>query len=253
MQYIHKTDSSSFEPNNPKVVIVLPTYNEAQNLPELFSRLFKQDISRLSLIIVDDNSPDGTAKIARNLSDKYQQKVTVVQRSGKLGLGSAYVLGFSRALQEQPDYILQMDSDLSHPPEYIGALLNALKTSDVVVGSRYVTGGGSDSTWGPLRKMTSHLGNFGIRAITGLTVKDATSGFKAFTTKSLRSLPLDKFRCKGFGFQAEVAFACQINQLKVVEYPILFTDRTKGSSKMSLLIALEAIWRLSPLRLKKKL
>ena len=245
--------SAAVGAKSPTVAIVVPTYNEAENLPELVERLFALDIPNPRLIVVDDSSPDGTADVARKLAQKHEGRLELIQREAKLGLGSAYVLGFAHALKQGADYVLQMDADLSHPPEYITAFLRALGEADVVVGSRYVPGGGVDETWSPLRRLSSYMGNFGIRAITGLKVRDTTSGFKAFRGSVLRSLDLEQFRCTGFGFQAEVAYACELRRFTVVEHPIVFTDRTRGRSKMSIGIALEAIWRLSPLRFKRKL
>ena len=151
-------------------------------------------------------------------------------------------------LREDTEYVVQMDADLSHVPEYIPVFLDALNRADVVVGSRYVPGGGFDKDWGPTRRFLSYLGNFGIRWAGGLNVKDATSGFKAYRSSALRSLELSQFRCKGFGFQSEMAYACEQQGYRVVEHPIVFATRTRGRSKMSLFIVFEAIWRLMLLR-----
>jgi dolichol-phosphate mannosyltransferase len=233
------------------VAVVVPTYNEAANLPELAERIFALGISNARLIVVDDSSPDGTAQLARELSRKFDGRVEVIQRPGKQGLGTAYVQGFSRALAEGADYVLQMDADLSHAPEYIPSFLEALKDADVVVGSRYARGGGVDKKWSLKRRLLSSSANLGIRTAAGLRVKDATSGFKAFRSSVLKSLEGVKFQCRGFGFQAEVAHACQRRGYKVVEYPIIFVDRTKGKSKMSFSIIFEALWRLWLLRWRR--
>ena len=230
------------------IAVVVPTYNEAANLPELAERLFGLGLPDLRLLVVDDNSPDGTAETARALSRRFQGKVSVVERESKQGLGTAYVAGFSRALADGADYIIEMDADLSHAPEYVPALLEELKRSDVVVGSRYVPGGGADARRGLGRRFMSYIANAGIRMVAGVTVKDATSGFKGFRATALRSLGLTRFRCKGFGFQTEVARACQNKDHRVVEYPIVFVDRTEGRSKMSAFIVLEALWHLLLLR-----
>ena len=234
----------------PHVVVVVPTYNEAENLPELVERLFELPIGNTSLIVLDDSSPDGTAKVAKQLAGKLDGRLQLIERRKKMGLGTAYVEGFSRALTEDADYVLQMDADLSHEPETIPAMLAELEDADVVVGSRYAPGGGVGPSWSVWRKLLSAGGNLGIRIITGLNVKDATSGFKAYRASALRSLELQRFRCKGFGFQAEVAYACQQNGYRVVEHPITFLDRTRGRSKMSLAIVIEAVWRLLVLRLR---
>ena len=230
------------------VAVVVPTYNEATNLPELAERLFGLPIPNVRLIVVDDNSPDGTAQVAKELAKRFDGRLEIIQRKGRQGLGTAYVEGFARALAEGADYVVQMDADLSHTPEYIPGLLQTLKRADVVVGSRYVSGGGVDGRWSFQRRLLSYLANLGIRTVGGLRVKDVTSGFKAYRVGALRQIEPTQFQCKGFGFQAEVAHACQRQGQRVIEYPIVFVDRTKGRSKMSLFIVLEAFWRLLLLR-----
>ena len=242
------TEDETFRVRERSVAVVVPTYNEATNLPELAERLFRLGLSNLRLIVVDDNSPDGTAETAKELNGRFHGKVSVVERESKQGLGTAYVEGFSRALADGADYVIEMDADLSHAPEYLPAFLEELERADVVVGSRYVPGGGADARRGRARRIMSYMANAGIRMVAGVTVKDATSGFKGFRASALRSLDLTRFRCKGFGFQTEVARACQNKGHRVVEYPIVFVDRTKGSSKMSTFIVLEALWRLLLLR-----
>ena len=233
------------------VDVVVPTYNEAENLRELAERLFALDLADARLIVVDDSSPDGTAQVARGLADRFSGRVKLIERKGKQGLGTAYMVGFARALEDGADYVVQMDADLSHAPEQVPALLKALKEADVAVGSRYVPGGGVDRGWNLSRRLLSYLANFSIRAVVGLKVKDVTSGFKAFRASALTRLDPTEFRCRGFGFQPEVAHACQRLGLNVVEHPIVFIDRAEGESKMSLGIALEAFWRLLPLRLRR--
>ncbi len=238
------------ELRNPKVAVVVPTYNEAENLPLLTERLFSLDISALTLIVVDDGSPDGTGEVALQLAAKYDGRVELVQRHRKEGLGPAYIAGFSHALDAGADYIVQMDADLSHQPEYIPKFVDALEESDVVVGSRYVSGGGVDEHWGVMRRLISSGGNWGIRAVTGVKIKDATGGFKAFRQSVLRSIDFSQIRCAGFGFQAEINHACERMGFVVIEHPIVFIDRTMGKSKMSLGIMVEAMWKLLPLRWK---
>ena len=236
--------------SSPKVAVVVPTYNEAENMPELVSRLFALGIGGLRLYIVDDNSPDGTAEVARRLSDERGGGIEVISRRAKLGLGTAYIAGFTRALRDGCDYIVQMDADLSHAPDHLPVMLRKLQAADVVVGSRYTRGGGSDPSWGLRRRLLSASGNHLIRFVTGLKVKDVTSGFKAYTAAALGSLDMDAFRCKGFGFQSEVAYQCQSKGHVALEHPIIFIDRTKGKSKMSLHIVVEAVWKLTLLRLR---
>lgn len=232
------------------VSVVVPTYNETENIPTLAQRLFGLGIPDLRLVIVDDGSPDGTAQVARELSGRYTNRITVIEREGKQGLGTAYVVGFKKALELGANYIVQMDADLSHSPEYVPEMLRQLDNADVVVGSRYTEGGGVDADWNLKRRFLSSFANRTIRAITGLKVKDVTSGFKAYRGSALQRLDLDAFRCKGFGFQTEVTHACQRRGFRIEEHPIIFSDRTEGSSKMSAHIMLEAIWRLSLLRIR---
>jgi glycosyltransferase involved in cell wall biosynthesis len=249
-------DVHSPEPPGPgtagSVTIVVPTYNEAESLPLLAERIFALDISDIRLIVVDDSSPDGTASVARELSAKHGGRVEVISRQRKEGLGPAYLEGFSMAVETGTDYVVQMDADLSHDPRHIPAFLEALKRVDVVVGSRYVPGGGVDPGWSLKRRMLSYYANLGIRLVTGLAVKDPTSGFKGFRASTVELIGRNRFRCRGFGFQAEVASLCQRNGLRVTQHPITFVDRMHGRSKMSLRIVLEALWCLLPLRFSRK-
>ena len=196
------------ELNYPKVAVVVPTYNEAENLPVLAERLFALDVSELTLIVVDDGSPDGTGEVAKQLAAQYDGRVELVQRHRKEGLGPAYIAGFSHALDAGADVIVQMDADLSHQPEYIPQFIDALGESDVVIGSRYVSGGGVDEHWGIMRRLISSGGNWGIRTVTGVKVKDATGGFKAFRAERvavnrLLADSLRRFRLPG-GDQSHV-------------------------------------------------
>ena len=236
----------------PLVAIVVPTYNEAGNLPELARRIFALDIPGSMLIVVDDGSPDGTGSVVEDKQQQYGQRVLLIQRGRKLGLGTAYVEGFGFALELGAEYIVQMDADLSHAPEYLPGFLEDLKDADVVVGSRYVSGGKVDQSWGLSRRALSYGGSLGIRLISGLSLNDATSGFKAFRGVALDSVDLTQLRCTGFAFQPELAHACQRLGLKTVEHPIEFSGRARGRSKMSAAIVMEAIWRLPALRLKRR-
>lgn len=231
----------------------MPTYNEADNIGELARRLFALDTIDLRVLIVDDGSPDGTADLARRLSGEYGGRIDVLERQAKLGLGTAYKAGFASALEENPDFVFQMDADLSHPVDQIPGMLAVLSNADVVVGSRYTKGLGkvdAERSWGIHRLLISSLGNLAIRTVAGLRVRDATSGFKGYRAEALAGLGLEDFRCKGFGFQSEVAFACQANGYVVVEHPFVFSNRMYGTSKMSLAIVIEAIWRLTHMRLR---
>ena len=243
-------NSSPSIPTKGGVAVVVPTYNEAANMPELADRLFALGLPGVRLYVVDDASPDGTADVANRLSGEYGGGIEVISRGGKLGLGTAYVTGFARALQEEVDCIVQMDADLSHAPEEVPKMLAMLGRCDVVVGSRYAPDGGSDPAWSAKRRALSASGNFLIRLVTGVKVKDVTSGFKAYRAEALRSLDLSRVRCSGFGFQAEIAHYCQSKGLEVAEHPITFMERTRGDSKMSFKIIAEAIWKLTLLRLR---
>ena len=236
-----------------QAAIVVPTYNEAENLPLLAERIFSLGVPDMRIIVVDDNSPDGTADVAQALGDKYGNRLDLIRRSVKSGLGTAYKDGFRHAIEQQANYVIQMDADLSHAPEYIPEFLRELEHADVVVGSRYTEGGGVDEEWRFRRHLLSALANYGIRAVVGLKVRDSTTGFKAFRADALKAIDFNEFRCKGFGFQAEVAYACQRRGHRVMEYPITFYDRAHGKSKLSLSIILEAFWRLFLLRWQKKL
>ncbi len=240
------------QPPTPQVAVVVPTYNEAENLPELVERLFATGIPNTRLIVVDDNSPDGTGEVALKLASQFGGRIELVQRAGKQGLGTAYIAGFKHALEGGADLVFQMDADLSHPPEYLPALMDRLGMADVVVGSRYVRNGGADESWSLTRRLLSSLGNSGIRLVAGLKVRDATSGFKGLRASALRTLDMTKFRCKGFAFQAEITHACQQMGYRIVEHPIVFTDRARGRSKMSPFIVFEALWKLLPLRLRRQ-
>ena len=235
----------------PLVAVVVPTYNEAENLPVLARRLFAPEMPECVLIVVDDGSPDGTGDVALRLEGEYAGRVRLVQRGSKQGLGTAYVEGLAHALDTGADYIVHMDADLSHAPEYIPGFLEDLRHADVVVGSRYVEGGGSEEEWGLRRRILSRIGNAGIRAVTGIRTRDVTSGFKGFRRDVLASLDMGGFRCRGFAFLPEETSACQRLGYRVVEHPIVFAQRVSGESKLSAAIVAEAMWRLLPLRFSR--
>ena len=233
-----------------KIFVIIPTYNEAENLPILVRKIFDQSIENLNLLIIDDSSPDGTAEIVNQLSKEFPGKIELVQRKKKLGLGSAYKLGYRKAIEAGSDIVVQMDGDLSHSPRYIPDFLQQLHGSDIVVGSRYIEGGKVDKNWNPLRKIISKLGVISIRLVTGLKVKDVTSGFKAYNIDVLKTLNLQNLKCNGFGFQAEMLHSCIRNGYLIKEHPIYFNDRNNGKSKMSIHIILEAIKYLTLIRFK---
>ncbi|MSQ11898.1 MAG: polyprenol monophosphomannose synthase [Dehalococcoidia bacterium] len=231
-----------------KVIVVVPTYNEAGNLAELAAGLFGLRGADLSLLVVDDNSPDGTGALAEELTGRYPGRVHVLHRPGKLGLGTAYEEAFRFALQQGASAVVQMDADLSHSPSDVLRLLAALGDADVSVGSRYAPGGRTDPSWGASRRALSWSGNLYARLALGLRPRDVTSGFKAYRREALERLDLRGVQCRGFAFQTEVAYRCKRAGLRVSEVPILFVDRSRGASKMSRAIVLEALWRLPQLR-----
>ena len=233
-----------------RVAIVVPTYNEAETLPVLIEKVLEQNIDELGFVVVDDGSPDGTGDIADRLAGEFDGVFIVLHREGKQGLGTAYMAGFQIALDAGADQIIEMDADLSHPPEVLHGLLDELDGADVAVASRYVSGGGVDPEWSWGRRQISYWGNFGIRSILGLNVKDATSGFKGFRRKTLGSIGIELMTLTGFGFQAEVAYRCQQAGMCVVEHPYTFMERTAGKSKMSFGIVIEAFFALSWLRIR---
>ncbi|MEE8442327.1 MAG: polyprenol monophosphomannose synthase [Dehalococcoidia bacterium] len=226
-----------------KTLVVVPTYNEAGNLPHLVERLFSLGIPDLELLVVDDNSPDGTAAIAEGLEAAHPQQIHVLSRAAKEGLGPAYIAGYKEALRLGADVVIQMDADLSHPPEYIPDFLESMGNADVVVGSRYVPGGGAAGEWGLLRRAISRWGDLYVRWAMGLHLRDTKSGFKGFRREVLEQLALDSLTSKGFIFQAEVAFRCQKMGFRIKEVPFIFQERGAGRSKMSLSIMGEALWR----------
>ena len=239
---------SAPDQNILKVAVVVPTYNESETLPQLIEKVVAQG---LGFIVVDDGSPDGTGAIADGLADEFTGVFIVLHREGKQGLGTAYMAGFQTALDAGAQNIVEMDADLSHPPEVLPGLIAELDEADVAVASRYTPGGGVDPGWSWARKQISYWGNVGIRLILGLEVKDATAGFKAFRRTTLERIGLDRLRLSGFGFQAEVAYRCEQTGLKVVEHPYVFMERTAGKSKMSFGIVVEAFFRLSWLRIRR--
>ena len=226
-----------------KLHIVIPTYNEAENLSNLVSALFNLPIDRLHVLIVDDNSPDGTGDIAEDLAQEYPDRLSVLHREGKLGLGSAYIKGFRTALESGADYIVQMDADFSHPPEKIIEFTKALSKNDAVLGSRYIAGGKLDEHWPLWRKGLSAFGNFYAKTILRLPIHDATGGFRAWQRETLLGMPLERIRSNGYAFQVEMIYVAYRLGFSFFEVPFYFADRQWGSSKMSFSIQIEAATR----------
>jgi dolichol-phosphate mannosyltransferase len=223
-----------------KLTVVIPTYNEAENLPKLFSALFDLRIAGLSVHIVDDNSPDGTGQLAEELASQYPSQAAVLHRSGKLGLGTAYLNGFEAALKTGAEAVGQMDADLSHAPEKLLELLLALEGCDVALGSRYIPGGSLDERWPLWRRGLSRFGNLYARAILGTPVKDMTGGFRIWRRETLLGMPLQRVRSNGYAFQVEMIYLAHLMGFTSKEVPIYFSDRRWGKSKMSSRIQLEA-------------
>lgn len=227
--------------------VVIPTYNEAENLKGLVSALYSLPIDRLNILIVDDNSPDGTGEIAEDLAHKYPGRLSVLHRSGKLGLGSAYIKGFRTALESGADCIVQMDADFSHPPDKIIEFTKALSKTDAALGSRYITGGKLDESWPLWRKSLSAFGNIYAKTILRLPIHDATGGFRAWRRDTLLGMPLERIRSNGYAFQVEMIYVAYRLGFSFIEVPFYFADRQWGSSKMSFPIQLEAairVWQM---------
>jgi dolichol-phosphate mannosyltransferase len=231
-----------------KAMVVMPTYNEADNLVQMVAELMTLDLDGLEILVIDDNSPDGTGDMAEELAAQYVGQIHVVHRQGKMGLGTAYITGFRYALEESADYVIQMDADFSHSPSYLPLFLDKTRECDAVIGSRYVPGGAVDERWSPWRRFLSWGGNFYARVITGLQIHDATGGFRCFRRQTLLDLDLERIRSEGYAFQIEMAYACQKKGLRLCEVPIYFEDRSMGRSKMSSRIILEAVWRVWQMR-----
>jgi dolichol-phosphate mannosyltransferase len=226
--------------------LVLPTYNEAENVEPLVEAARAKLPPSAQVLIVDDSSPDGTGRIADRLAERHEN-VHVLHRAHKEGLGPAYIAGFRRALAEGAGLVLEMDSDFSHDPAYLPRLLEAAKRADLVLGSRYVPGGGV-SDWGPLRRAISRGGSSYARRVLGVEVRDLTGGFKCFRREVLEAIDLDAISTRGYAFQVEVTYRAIRLGFKVVEVPIIFRERRVGTSKMDLAIVAEAVWRLPLLR-----
>jgi dolichol-phosphate mannosyltransferase len=238
-----------------KIVIVIPTYNEAENLPILAERIFANQIPGLSILIVDDNSPDGCGKVADDLHAHYGDLLKVVHRKEKEGLGKAYVQGFQVALDDDADVIGMMDADLSHPPEKLPEMVAALEKADVVVGSRYIKGGSLDENWPFWRKWLSAFANRYSRMILKLPIKDTTGGYRLWHRSALESIPYADTKSSGYVFIIELAYLAALGGCKFVEVPIHFKERAYGVSKMSFQVQLEAalrVWQLRKIYRKHK-
>jgi len=225
----------------PKPIIVIPTYNEADNLPVMTEALFALGLDGLEILIVDDGSPDGTGQVADRLQDQYPGRFHVMHRAGKLGLGTAYIQGFTWALEQGADCVIQMDADFSHAPGDVPRMLESIGEYDVVVGSRYVKGGKTDERWGWGRWFLSWWANsVWVRLALGAHTKDSTAGFKCWRASALRRMELSSIRSNGYIFQVEMCYVAEKIGLRIREIPIYFEDRRVGQSKMNMRVKMEA-------------
>ena len=232
----------------PNITVVLPTYNEAENLPLMVDALLALPV-HLRILIVDDNSPDGTGNLAADLASEMPSQIAVLHRAEKSGLGAAYIAGFQQAIESGAGYIIQMDADFSHQPKYIPDLIAKLEAgNDLVIGSRFAPGGGVDQSWGVYRKLLSWFANgIYVRTLLGIPVSDATGGYRIWRRETLTSMGLDRIRSNGYVFQVEMAYVAFRLGFKIAEIPIYFPDRERGQSKMGSRIVLEAalrVWQL---------
>jgi dolichol-phosphate mannosyltransferase len=223
-----------------RVVVIIPTYNEAENLPLIVPEVLAQD-ERIAVLVVDDASPDGTGKIAEDLAERNPGRVHVLHREGKRGLGPAYRDGLRRALDLGADAVIQMDADFSHPPAVLNDMLREIENHDVVLGSRYLKGI-TVVNWPIERILISYFGNKYARMVTGLPISDATGGFRCIRAELLEKIGFERIRSDGYAFQIEMNYRFQKHRARVKEIPFFFLDRERGESKLTLRIAVEALW-----------
>ncbi|MBR4441181.1 MAG: polyprenol monophosphomannose synthase [Bacteroidales bacterium] len=223
-------------------VVIIPTYKEKENIENIIRVVFKLP-EPFDILIIDDNSPDGTADIVKTLMTEFPDRLFMIQREGKLGLGTAYITGFKWSLEHGYDYIFEMDADFSHPPEDLINLYNACHDDgyDMSIGSRYISGV-NVVNWPMGRILMSYYGSMYVRIVTRMKIMDTTAGFVCYTRKVLEAIKLDKVKMKGYGFQIEMKFTAWKKKFKIKEVPIIFTDRKQGTSKMSGGIFGEAVW-----------
>jgi dolichol-phosphate mannosyltransferase len=234
----------------PDVWVILPTYNEAENLERIVGAVLEQLPPSRRVLIVDDNSPDGTGEIADRLASS-DESIAVLHRDRKEGLGPAYLAGFHVALDGGAERIIEMDADFSHDPAYLPRLIEATENADLAIGSRYVPGGGV-TDWGPMRRLISRGGSAYARIALRLPVRDLTGGFKCFRRVVLETIDLDTIEARGYAFQVETTYRALKAGFRVVEVPIVFRDRVDGTSKMSKAIVAEAMWRVPAMRFKRR-
>jgi dolichol-phosphate mannosyltransferase len=239
-------ESQAVQPLTTDCLVIIPTYNERENIGQLIPRVLEH--SRLSVLVVDDGSPDGTAKIVAEAMEG-ERRIHLLRRAGKQGLGTAYLAGFDYGLERGAQFLFEMDADFSHDPRYLPDLLHAAETRyDLVIGSRYVAGGGT-TDWGLIRRFISRGGNIYARLILGLPLADMTGGFRCYRRRALEAINLSRVRSNGYSFQIEMAYRVHQAGLRVGEVPIIFPDRRVGASKMSKAIVAEALINVVRLRL----
>jgi dolichol-phosphate mannosyltransferase len=238
--------SSSARQGDERALIIVPTYNERENVRRLIDSVLEQD-SRIDMLIVDDGSPDGTGDIVREI-EATNSRVHLLSRPRKMGLGTAYIAGFRWALAREYEFILEMDADFSHDPAHLPHFLSAAENADLVLGSRYQQGRVTVVNWPIGRLILSYCANIYARGVTGLPVWDATGGFKCFRRSVLQAIDLDRVRSNGYAFQIEMSFRAWKRNFRIAEIPIVFVDRTEGTSKMSNSIVREAVWMVWRLR-----
>ncbi len=222
-------------------IVIIPTYNEKENIEAIVDVVFSLP-KEFHILIIEDNSPDGTADIVRKLQKTHEGKLHMIERKGKLGLGTAYITGFKWAIENGYDYIFEMDADFSHPPEKLIELYDTCKNgADLAIGSRYKSGV-NVVNWPMGRVLMSYFASVYVRLVTGMKIMDTTAGFKCYKRHTLETIPLDKIKLKGYGFQIEMKFTSWKYGFNIIEVPIVFTDRQKGTSKMSGGIFNEAVW-----------
>jgi len=226
-----------------QITVITPTYNEAENLPRLVSALFALPLN-LKILVVDDDSPDGTGRIADELVAAHPGRVDALHRPGKLGLRSAYLTGFQQALKDGAEAVVQMDADFSHDPKALMEMSSLLNSCDLVIGSRYVKGGSVDERWPLWRKGLSAFGNHYARTILNFPLHDVTTGYRLWRADTLRKMPLERIQSSGYVFLVEMAYLAYCLDFKIGESPIYFADRRWGKSKMSFKIQLEAAFRI---------
>jgi dolichol-phosphate mannosyltransferase len=225
------------------ICVIIPTYNEVENLPLIVARLRALPLEDLSILVIDDNSPDGTGALADELAERYKGQISVMHRKGKLGLGTAYISGFKQVLQTNTAYIAHLDADFSHQPEKLLEFMKSIEGSDVVFGSRYTPGGSLDRHWPAWRKWLSNFGNTYARTILRIPTKDLTGGFRLWRRETLAAMPWDRVRSNGYVFMVETAYLAHKLGFKIKEVPIYFAERTRGKSKMNFSIQVEAALR----------